>query len=150
MFPWSYLRQVAPIDTLPVELIAYIFVLATHGSNDDAGPPDENAPINLESITFPLVLSTVNKRWRHIAHSTSALWTSLCVTIHHLVRLQSGADDDLFCPSPPPELDPTHLLTYLSLSGRYPIDILIDARDPDWDFSENEFVFSLCFPAQPR
>jgi F-box-like len=138
MLCWSLLRQVAPIDTLPVELIAYIFVLATHTTDYETASSSEAVSININSITVPLVLSTVNKRWRNIALSTSALWTTLCVTIQDIVY----HNDDLALKLP--ALDATQLVTYLSLSRKYPVDILIDARDPDWDFSENECVIGHC------
>jgi hypothetical protein len=138
---WSRLRGVAPFDTLPVELISYIFLLAIepepdHQSSDDAPSIDsENPSINMEVVTFPLVLSTVSTRWRTIALSTPALWASICVSIQHVVDL----DDNTYRPM----LDTTHLVTNLSLSGRSPLNILIDARDPDWDFTEHESVSSL-------
>ena len=130
---WSRRSGVAPFDSLPIELISYIFILAIESGPDhqsDHEIDSGNPSINMEVITFPLVLSTVSTRWRTIALSTPALWSSICVSIQHVV--------DLDHESSRPMLDTTHLVTNLSLSGRRPLNILIDARDPDWDFTEHE------------
>ncbi|EAU86675.2 hypothetical protein CC1G_07333 [Coprinopsis cinerea okayama7 len=39
--------------------------------------------------------------------------------------------------SSPTTLDTRHITSYLALSKRYPLDILIDARDYEWDFLED-------------
>ncbi|KAH6879590.1 hypothetical protein BKA70DRAFT_1475013 [Coprinopsis sp. MPI-PUGE-AT-0042] len=38
----------------------------------------------------------------------------------------------------PPSLDVRHITSYLALSRQYPLDILIDARDYEWDFLEDD------------
>ena len=91
----------SPIDRLPVELISYIFSLSSDHT----------------------LFTQVNKRWRTIALSTSALWTNICITIRDL----NG-----------PLLHTNHITKYLTLSRKSPLNILIDARDPDWDFTETE------------
>jgi hypothetical protein len=106
----------SPIDRLPVELLSYIFSLRTQCSQD--------SDID-DSLTIPLLFTSVNKRWRSIALSTSALWTNICITIRDL----NG-----------PLLHTNHITKYLTLSRKSPLNILIDARDPDWDFSETEYV----------
>ncbi|TFK19761.1 hypothetical protein FA15DRAFT_600902 [Coprinopsis marcescibilis] len=40
-------------------------------------------------------------------------------------------------------LDKRHITNYLALSRLHPLDILVDARDPDWDFAEEDVTVSL-------
>ncbi|KAJ6607679.1 hypothetical protein B0H10DRAFT_2227587 [Mycena sp. CBHHK59/15] len=122
-----------PIASLPVELLAYIFVLGTHAPNvvgaDLAEGEDEDEdcqPFNSESVKTPLVFSSVSRHWRRVALSTPALYSSLCITPELLRDVDGEAD----------VLDTTHITSYLALSRNYPIDILIDARDQEWDFNE--------------
>ncbi|KAF5370927.1 hypothetical protein D9615_009817 [Tricholomella constricta] len=124
-------RRLSPIQRLPVELLSYIFALGTHNvvNDDDASCP----PFNAETIKTPLILSRVNHHWRNVARNTPSLWTSICVTAE-LVDDGDGLDP----PKNRPQLNANHLTTYLSLSRNYPLDILVDARDQDWDFSEPE------------
>lgn len=115
------------IDALPVELLSFIFVLATHTYTD----PQNTVPFTSESVKIPLILSAVNRHWRFVALDTAALWTSLCAT------LGSIGTDSLF--------DASLLVLYISRSRHAPLDVLIDARDQEWDFSEPECVFPLFF-----
>lgn len=118
----------SPVDSLPIELLSLIFVLATEGSPDAT---DNVVPFTSESVKTPLVLSAVSRRWRAVAHSTSSLWTRLCATVGSItVDKGNHAGKTSFKTS--------HITSYLLLSRRYPIDILIDARDQHWDFSEPE------------
>ncbi|KAF8154450.1 hypothetical protein B0H34DRAFT_716531 [Crassisporium funariophilum] len=117
-----------PISNLPVELLSYIFSLSTHatGEHDLSAAQDQSySPpiITTESVQVPLVLSRVNRHWRRVALGTPGLWSSLCITTE---LLDSG------------RLDTTHITSYLALSRNYPLNILIDARDQDWDFYEPE------------
>lgn len=117
MYPY---QQHASINALPIELLSYIFTLATHSF-----PDTEVVPFDAESVRTPVILSAVNHHWRTVAHSTSALWTSVCVTIGSIERTKNS-------------FDTSHLSSFISLSRNRPFDILIDARDLDWDFSEPE------------
>ncbi|KAG6888590.1 hypothetical protein C0995_007109 [Termitomyces sp. Mi166 len=105
------------IQMLPVELLSYIFTIATHEVDEDKGFPI----IDSETIKTPLILSRVNHHWRNVAHETPSLWSSICVT----GALVHGG-----------QLNTTHLSTYLALSQNHPLDVLIDARDEQWDFQE--------------
>lgn len=107
------------INALPVELLSFIFVLATHESTD----PENTIPFNSESVKIPLIFSAVNRHWRSVSLETSALWTSLCATVGSIEHTSFNT---------------SHFTSYLRLSRRYPIDVLIDARDQNWDFSEPE------------
>ncbi|KAG7441540.1 uncharacterized protein BT62DRAFT_483439 [Guyanagaster necrorhizus] len=121
-------RARPPMDTLPVELLAYIFSLATHGITL-ATEGKESPLFDSESVKTPTRLSAVSKHWRMVARTTPALWTSLCATIASIhEKHHNGQRLSIFSPS--------HFSSHLSLSRNQPLDILIDARDPDWDFSE--------------
>ncbi|KAJ7581828.1 hypothetical protein C8J56DRAFT_958360 [Mycena floridula] len=70
---------------------------------------------SLDNFEAPLAFCAVNRHWKSIALSTPALWTNICATI--------GSNN---------------VDSYLARSKSYPLDILIDGRDPRWDFSEPE------------
>lgn len=129
--------QATGINQLPTELLSCIFDLAAHWQpNEEENTPRSNIPFNWESVKAPLSFSAVCRRWRSVAHGSPSLWTRICATIGSIQTLPvPGTEDELHI------FDPSHFTTYLSLSKNYPIDILIDARDPDWDFSEPEYVF---------
>jgi hypothetical protein len=114
------LCAMSPAFELPVELLAYVFLLSAE--------PD--AAVNPTTVKTPLVLSSVCRRWRDVSRNTPRLWTRICVTRELLVRkhLRRTAV----------AVDTTHILISLALSRNRPLEILIDARDDEWDFSEPE------------
>ncbi|KAF8875787.1 hypothetical protein BD779DRAFT_1562663, partial [Infundibulicybe gibba] len=118
----------SPVNSLPVELLSYIFALSTHCTTEAPSPDDSQSQpaFTTESVKVPLILSTVSHHWRRVALNTPALWTSLCVSAEMLTTDIAGTS----------HLDTRHLSSYLALSRKYPLDIIIDARDPDWDFCE--------------
>ncbi|KAF7369273.1 F-box domain-containing protein [Mycena venus] len=132
--PSSCFFQPPPIDSLPVELLAYIFVLGTH---EPIHPPnserqdDDCQPFNSESVKAPLVYASVSRHWRSVALNTPALYTSLCIT-PELFREVGNKE----------VLDTTGISSYLALSRNYLVDILIDARDQEWDFDDDGAWFS--------
>ncbi|KAF8888506.1 hypothetical protein CPB85DRAFT_281037 [Mucidula mucida] len=123
------LRPGIPVDSLPVELLSYIFALTapsphTHGMTTDA-------LFDVDLARTPTRLSSVCRHWRRIAWETPTLWTTLSATIgslHEFFVPQTGKRRTLF--------DTSHFSAYLKLSRNRPIDILIDARDPQYDFGE--------------
>lgn len=125
-------RPFTPIDTLPVELLSYIFIL----SNTPAHDPTPADPLfDADVAKTPTRLSSVCKHWRRVAWETPALWTHLCATIgsiHEFVVRPTRQRLPLF--------DTSHFSAYLKLSRNRPLDILIDARDPEYDFGEPECV----------
>ncbi|KAJ7220781.1 hypothetical protein GGX14DRAFT_695029 [Mycena pura] len=130
----------APILALPVELLAYVFVLGTHAALDNHADDDDDdgyQPFNSESVQAPLAYAAVCRHWRSVALSTPALFTSLCIT-PELLR-DHDRDHAL-------ALDLRGIAAYLKLSRAYPLDILIDARDPDWDF-DDDAVYTPWFSA---
>lgn len=132
-----YTHPSSPISKLPVELLSYIFALGTHSSADvpDSDEAGRNPLFDSESVKVPLALAGVSRHWRRVAHNTPGLWTSLCITVEMVKRLSEDDDDAASL------LNTAHLTSYLALSRNYPLDILVDARDQDWDFFEPEYVF---------
>lgn len=100
------------IHSLANELLSKIFTLVTHDSCD-----------RYDAILYPIVVSHVARRWRHVALSTSTLWTSVILT--H--------------PSPWSQLSRT--IAYLSRSRRRPLDLFLDFRDPSWNWQEDHHSF---------
>ena len=105
------------IQDLSPELLSYIFFMATHHLQDRAG-----------SILQPITISHVSSRWREIAISTRALWTSIILSF---------------------PIFPSQLLRsqiWLSRSYPLPIDIFLDFRDPSWGWEEDSD--SVGFPLE--
>ncbi len=127
------------INSLPVELLAHIFALATHGEEDNSFSRYSlyRPTFDTASVKVPVAVSCVSRYWRHIALNTPALWTSLCVTQQMI--LEDGYGHSY--------LDISFLDLYLTRSQMYPVDILIDGRDPCWDPSmpEPEYVHFATF-----
>ncbi|PPQ75825.1 hypothetical protein CVT24_002691 [Panaeolus cyanescens] len=122
-------RSSAPINRLPTELLSYIFTLSTQVASEPSSGTDQNTPdITPESVRVPLVISSVCRRWRAVSLSQSSLWAKICVSADLVDHTLSWK----------PTIDPRHIVSYLARSRSYPLDILIDARDPEWDFEESE------------
>ncbi|KAK7442776.1 hypothetical protein VKT23_016021 [Stygiomarasmius scandens] len=119
----------SPIQVLPVELVSYVFELGTHGSSSTG----RDSAFNVDSVKAPLVYTSVCKHWRKVALSTPSLWTSLCITVGSVEQFSLAGPE-----KEPQALNTAHLTSYLTLSRKYPVDILIDARDMEWDFYEPE------------
>jgi hypothetical protein len=129
---------VTPIHSLPVELLSYVFTLSTHTSfvqEDDAAEPNQSDfPFEPANMLTTIAISTVSQYWREVALSTPALWTDICIS----TELPDDDDEESCQLRNTMKPNSNRLLTYLARSGNAPIDILISARDPDWDFSETE------------
>ncbi|KAJ7082914.1 hypothetical protein B0H15DRAFT_434380 [Mycena belliarum] len=110
-----------PIDSLPVELLAHIFSLGTHHVRD-SDDSDDSPPFTAESVKAPLIYGSVCRHWRAVTLRTAALYTSVCITP---LLLRPSADGDV--------LDTIPISMYVARSRACPLDILIDARDPEWD-----------------
>ena len=123
--------------SLPVELLAHIFMLATHGDEETSfSPYSVSHPVfDTTSVRTPVIVSCVNRFWRHVALNTPALWTSLCLTPEMILEDDDGEN----------YLDRTFLDLFLVRSQIYPLDVLIDARDPSWNFNGTEPKYALLF-----
>lgn len=101
----------SPMQTLPNELLCYIFYSATHDSSDR------------RDSMIPFVVSHVCRRWRSVSLSTGNLWTSIILSF-------------------PMSLSRLYRATiWLARSKHYPLDILMDFRDPSWDWDEDTHAF---------
>jgi hypothetical protein len=86
---------------------------------------------------MPTVLASVHRHWRNVALSTSTLWSSLSMSLGQVVRVKVGPDADgeraytTF-------LDVQRLAAHIARSRNSSVDILIDTRDPEWDFEDDE------------
>ena len=143
MYAYYYHQSTSsPINNLPIELLSYIFSLSTYPSTDGFPGPtttEEYRPptITTESVQVPLVLSSVSRLWRQVALGTPHLWSSLCITVELVENLYcnerdptSGRMESSICR----RLNTSHITSYLALSRKYPLNILIDARDENWNF----------------
>lgn len=136
-----YLRRPCHINILPVEILSYIFMLATHSTTSSTSNFKQRyeVPFSPDSVTMPTVLASVHRHWRDIALSTSALWSSLVMSLEQVVRVKAKSDatdghaHTTF-------LDVQRLAAHIARSRNCPVDILIDTRDPDWDFEEDGYV----------
>ena len=136
MVPYAQFSS-SPVHKLPVELLSHIFDLTTHAQQlpeREQGEEDQTfgygPGFDTESVQAPLLLSAVCQHWRKIALSTPSLWTSLCITPELFQHYDDGSSSLNFTP----------IAAYLQRSRRYPLNILIDARDQSWDFSEAGYV----------
>ncbi|PPQ70042.1 hypothetical protein CVT25_006370 [Psilocybe cyanescens] len=127
----------SPISKLPVELLSEIFTLcALPAGQPSSTVEDEECylpVINSETVRAPFILSRVNRRWRDIVLSQSSLWASLCITAELIQDSDctfTGASQKLS------SLNTSHITSCLQRSRRAPLNILIDVRDPEWNFSE--------------
>jgi hypothetical protein len=64
----SQVVRVAPIETVPNELLIYIFQLGRGLTRQTKS-----------EVSFPIVVSHVSSRWRRVATHTPALWTNIFV-----------------------------------------------------------------------
>ncbi|KAH9913380.1 hypothetical protein B0H21DRAFT_703965 [Amylocystis lapponica] len=133
-----YGHLVSPINRLPVELLSYIFTIGAHVHDTDGAvlrprlydSRHEISPCLSYSPSFPYLVASVSTHWRQIALTTPQLWSKICLTVQDVAGDLSFESDDSH------SLGYWALYRHLSRSSGYPLDILIDARDPDWDFSE--------------
>ncbi|KAJ3898555.1 hypothetical protein F5879DRAFT_909806 [Lentinula edodes] len=103
------------IHRLPNEILSYIFVNAIQVCDFD--DPSEAA-------YFPLTISHTCSRWRKVSISTGSLWTSIRLCLPYSLNQL------------------TYLRTWLSRSRSYPLDILLDFRDEEWDWEEEDHLFT--------
>ena len=142
MYPFRNSRAFSTchINSLPVELLSEIFNICALSANPVTERSDYSPPvINSESILVPIVLSSVSRRWRSITLPQANLWSNICIT----PELLDWESDNGIRSS---KLNSSQVQTYISRSRNHPLNILIDGRDPDWDFSEPEYVLLFLFP----
>jgi hypothetical protein len=127
-------RRVAPIHTLPREILTYVFELVTFALSPDElsflRDDQQKLPFHPHSVTAPTKLCAVNRHWRYVGLTTPKLWSSIVVSVNDVINCDYGSGH------PDSSLDFESLACFLSRSRNSPIDILIDGRDPEWDFSD--------------
>lgn len=137
-------HRLPPVDSLPVELLAHIFTMSVHHCAFDSDDTsefdmfDSDFPFNPANILTTLAISSVNKHWHQVALLTSSLWTDLCVS----TELPDEDDEESCQMINAMKPNARRITTFLARSGNAPIDILINTRDPEWDSTEFQYVFS--------
>ncbi|KAJ3824245.1 hypothetical protein EV361DRAFT_124212 [Lentinula raphanica] len=109
------MRGAHGIHRLPNEMLSSVFSYAIQARDDDDFS---------HAALFPLTLSHTCSRWRDLSISTGSLWTSIRLCFPH-------SQNQL-----------TYLKTWLCRSKSYPLDILLDFRDEDWAWEEDEHLFT--------
>jgi len=117
-------------EIFPVEILTHIFMLVTHGDEKTSfSPYSVSCPVfDTTLVRTPVIISYVNCFWRHVTLNTPALWTSLCLTPEMILEDNNGEN----------YLDRTFLDFFLVQSQMYPLDVLIKAQDPSWDYNRME------------
>ncbi|KAI6120206.1 hypothetical protein EV401DRAFT_2262764 [Pisolithus croceorrhizus] len=129
-------RESGGVHNLPTELLSYVFELVTHALSQDERNTLARTPFHPQTIRAPVWLSAVNRRWRHVALSTPSLWTSIFVSVDNIIDYSGDErNSSSFCGSKR-LLDVESLAYFLLRSGNCTLDIFIDGRDPEWDFSD--------------
>ena len=143
----------SPINKLPIELLAYIFSLSTYPTTGGfPGPTEEEyrpPTITTESVQVPLILSSVSRLWRQVALGTPHLWSSLCITVElvqNFYRNERDPRSGFTKSSISRQLNTSHITSYLALSRKYPLNILIDARDENWNFEPECVIYTFFYP----
>lgn len=123
------------MNQLPPELLSYVFVLGVHLDCENDEEEDESvhiSPCMQFDRAFRDRILSVCTRWHQVALSTPQLWSDICITINDSARARdfgNGENGGVVFES---------VARDLTRSRACPLDILIDARDPDWNFSEFE------------
>ncbi|OSX62303.1 hypothetical protein POSPLADRAFT_1070199 [Postia placenta MAD-698-R-SB12] len=121
-------RHTSPVDRLPDEILSYVLALGAFIDEDDRPKPEAHEHISSctqVSYGYSVFVAAVSKHWRRVALSTSELWSRIYMTTDDAIEESATDEDSFYCAR-----------LFLSRSGNYALDIFIDARDPDWDFSE--------------
>lgn len=103
-----------PLHRLRNETLSYIFLAAFRAADDRWG-----------AMMTSITLSHVSTRWRNAAISTGILWTNIFITFPTSCTQFSRA------------------VTWLRRSRSYPINILLDLRDPAWEWDLAEPAHKL-------
>ncbi|KAF7970142.1 hypothetical protein HWV62_24916 [Athelia sp. TMB] len=131
------MNAVAPICTLPIEVLAYIFDLSVHSasfSDEEDAHLGNDYPFDPANMMTTLCISSVSRYWRNISMSTPSLWTDMCIS----TELPQEDDEESSQMRNAMKPNASRILAYLARSSNSPIDILISARDTNWDFCETE------------
>lgn len=112
------------IHSLPNEILSYIFLNAINHNDHNNNSSDSDSGFDV--AFFPLTISHTCSRWRKVSISTGSLWTAI----------------KLFLPCCRGQF--AYLEAWLSRSKSYPLDMLLDFRDEEWNWdSEEDHPFTL-------
>jgi hypothetical protein len=128
----NMMEHTPPINRLPVELLSFIFFLVICVPADDPADGDTT-----DFIGGMKVIQCVDKRWRNVALDTPGLWANINVDIDMVDPPPAQDVKDLPRSGP---FKSQQLEMHIKHSRSYPLDIVIDARDPDWNYEEPESV----------
>lgn len=145
MFDTLSLRS-SLISRLPTELLSEIFslcALSADGGSDSEPTSSDTSNVDSENsndcitlnpfgLMCSIRLATVCRRWRATILNQASLWADVCVTQEMLVTVRNREDGTEIL-----ELDTALLETCLTRSRGYPLNIVIDARDPEWNWTED-------------
>ncbi|KIM43862.1 hypothetical protein M413DRAFT_443738 [Hebeloma cylindrosporum] len=131
----------SPISSLPVELLSEIFTLCALAAGEPSPSSDdaEYSPpiVTTDSLRATLLLSSVNRKWRDVVLHQPNLWSNLCITAELIS--QTDDEDGIFASSPQKSssrFNASYIIACLQRSRQCPINIFIDARDEEWNFTE--------------
>ncbi|KAF8883817.1 hypothetical protein BD779DRAFT_810564 [Infundibulicybe gibba] len=110
--PPAHMHYQPLIQRLPNEILGKIFLDATTLSERHAG------------IRLATTLTHVCSRWRQLALWTSSLWGNITITF------------------PTSREQMARTVAFLLRSRSHPLDLLLDFRDPEWDWEEDTHPFS--------
>ncbi|KAJ3478940.1 hypothetical protein NLI96_g9406 [Meripilus lineatus] len=117
---------VAPMQYLPDELLATIFQVA---SRERSTGPDWRYQSS-KQLPVPMVISSVSRRWRHVALTTPGLWAHIRVPIWRPRNWPRFA---------------------LERSGTHPIDVILDYRNHQCPTADSiQTTLSLVLPHVQR
>ena len=134
--------QHAPVFRLPRELLDEIFIQACSDSNV------------LHAYHSPMTISHVCRWWRQASTSCGALWTNIVLCLRPRSHPKLSHSDPM-------------VNSWLARSQSYPLNVLLDMRDPSWlpldpcfedweedshrfTISEMESVLNMFLPHLPR
>lgn len=127
----------SPIGRLPTELLSEIFQscnLSVEQTEADIGGANSCMTVNPFGLEFTCRLSTVCRKWRNIILNQANLWSNICIT-QSLLTSEGHLGGQ--------RLDTTQITTCLQRSRGHPLNILIDARDPDWNWTEDGYAVKI-------
>jgi hypothetical protein len=118
---------------MPTEVMSMIFAMAAEPDSNDNYRPSYHP--SSEDWRVAETLSGVSRRWNAIALGTPEVWTRIVVDVDRLVMKANGKMG----------LHPRPMKRHLERSRTRMVDVLVDARDPNWDGKEQQCVSFLLF-----
>lgn len=121
-FVANHKALLAPIQSLPVELLSKIFELCL---------PEPSKIDCHYMLDAPLLLAQINRRWRYVALSTPKLWTT--------IKMPFGMGDSAH--------EASLMQTWVKRSGQLPLSLTVQRR---WEESDCDPVLNAIIPHSER